>query len=209
MWINQCSIQRSTERHCKTDQYRAELGIFFLALLSFLYSPYEVNHILEFKWKNYLCHTCNSKCKAKVDFFVYIWTHKLAYMQAQTHTILSTQKLRYCSYSSQPSNCQLMPRKGRLIRSVTFLRHLFTEVRNNAVCLICGAHVAVFNDQNCHYITKKHYKNDEYHARKLDALLAKQPNEDFLLNFPHPVMQLSYITKTVRNRKTPFLAALQ
>ncbi len=61
-----------------------------------------------------------------------------------------------------------------------------TEVKGEAVCLVCGTQVAVFKDYNLnrHYVTKHEetHKNltDEERAREWDALLAKLQNQQGL-----------------------------
>ncbi len=65
-------------------------------------------------------------------------------------------------------------------------KYFFTEVKGEAVSLVCGAQVAVFKDYNLnrHYVTKHEetHKNltDEERAREWDALLAKLQNQQGL-----------------------------
>ena len=63
------------------------------------------------------------------------------------------------------------------------VKHLFTEVKGESVCLVCGTQVAVFKEYNlnCHYRIKheEKYKNlsDEEHTRESNTLLAKLQNQ--------------------------------
>lgn len=62
-------------------------------------------------------------------------------------------------------------------------KYIFTEVKGKAVCLVCGAQVAVLKDYNLtrHYATKhaEKYKNfsDEDRGKESDALLTKLQNQ--------------------------------
>jgi len=74
----------------------------------------------------------------------------------------------------------------RVSKKIWASKYLFTEVKGKAVCLVCGAQVAVFKDYNLsrHYLTKhaEKYKNlsDEEREKESDALLTKLQNQQRL-----------------------------
>ena len=74
----------------------------------------------------------------------------------------------------------------RVFNKTWTAKYLFTEVKGKAVCLVCGAQVAVFKEYNLsrHYATKHadKYKNlsEEERAKGSDALLAKLQSQQHI-----------------------------
>ncbi|GCC40124.1 hypothetical protein chiPu_0024099 [Chiloscyllium punctatum] len=103
----------------------------------------------------------------------------------------------------------------RVFNKTWTARYLFTEIGGKAVCLVCGAQVAVFKDYNLnrHYVTKhaEKYNNlsDQERVRESGALRAKLPNQQRLFTKLHisrdAAVKTSYVIshKIARNSK-PF-----
>ncbi|XP_023812089.1 general transcription factor II-I repeat domain-containing protein 2B-like [Oryzias latipes] len=86
-------------------------------------------------------------------------------------------------------------------------KYFFTEVKGEAVCLICGAKVAVFKDYNLnrHYTTKheEKYRNlsDEERAKESEALLQKLQTQQGLLTKLHAPRNAAVRTSFVISHK--------
>lgn len=103
----------------------------------------------------------------------------------------------------------------RVFKKTWAAKYFFTEVKGEAVCLICGAKVAVFKDYNLnrHYTTKheEKYRNlsDEERAKESEALLGKLHTQQEVFTKLHAprnaAVRTSYVIshKIARNSK-PF-----
>jgi len=83
--------------------------------------------------------------------FIYVWTH------VQVNSYRQTLKM------SAHAKKRKIDTKCRIFNKAWTAKYLFTEVKGKALCLVCGAQVAVFKDYNLnqHYATKhaEKYKN--------------------------------------------------
>ena len=97
--------------------------------------------------------------------------------------------------------------EGRVFNKTWTAKYFFTEIKGNAVCLICGTQVAVFKDYNLnrHYTTKHEdkYRNltDEERTRESDALLAKLQTQQGLFTKLHTPRDAAVRTSYVISHK--------
>ncbi|XP_035985865.1 general transcription factor II-I repeat domain-containing protein 2-like [Fundulus heteroclitus] len=97
--------------------------------------------------------------------------------------------------------------EGRVFNKAWTEKYLFTEVKGKALCLVCGAQVAVLKDYNLnrHYATKheEKYKNfsDKERATESSVLLAKLQSQQTLLRKRLPSRAAAVKTSFVISHK--------
>lgn len=95
----------------------------------------------------------------------------------------------------------------RVFNKTWTAKYFFKEIKDKAVCLICGTQVAVFKDYNLnrHYTTKHEdkYRNlsDEERAREADALMVKLQTQQGLFTKLHTTRNAAVRTSFVISHK--------